>query len=410
MNMAEGGGPLPPGRQPPEAAVSNEQPAGSGGVRAWWNNVTKAVLTVGALASAVAAVVALLPSSSPDSEDSARFTTVRVTPEVPLGEYRQRTAALVPEGGDEAGLGRAAVPDVPMQPIGRRSSRPGSQPPETEPGGSPGTSTPGDPQDTVPPPTPPDGTLDGTSDDTSVDGSSSTDTSLDPTSTGSTGSTESTDTSADAPPADASDSTVVLSTPALERAELDLRDYSDEVIEIVGEDVGCPAPGGSATAADDDSSCDRKARTLLPIVLAHATDVDGDPLPPAEAAERVVQLLRSTRVEAGDPGEPGSVAGGGGTAPEPLGVVVTADLELGGLRGEPVTLSWSMWRQGDGGRLYGDWLNENVAYRLEATTDRDTTSVDLWIPLPPEPGPYTVRVQLTRDGSRLASASTDPFT
>jgi hypothetical protein len=64
---------------------------------------------------------------------------------------------------------------------------------------------------------------------------------------------------------------------------------------------------------------------------------------------------------------------------------VTADLELAGLRGKPVLLSWSMWQQGGNKRLYGDWLNRNLAYRLEATTDRDTT-LDLWIRCRRHPG------------------------
>jgi hypothetical protein len=87
---------------------------------------------------------------------------------------------------------------------------------------------------------------------------------------------------------------------------------------------------------------------------------------------------------------------------------VTADLELAGLRGKPVLLSWSMWQQGGNKRLYGDWLNRNLAYRLEATTDRDTT-LDLWIPLPKAPGPYFVRVDLTAGRSTLASADSQPF-
>jgi hypothetical protein len=90
-------------------------------------------------------------------------------------------------------------------------------------------------------------------------------------------------------------------------------------------------------------------------------------------------------------------------------VVVTADLELAGLRGRPVLLSWSMWQKGGKVRLFGDWLNSNLAYRLEATSDRDTTSLDLWIPLPKSPGPYLVRVNLTAAQSPLASAESQPF-
>jgi hypothetical protein len=55
------------------------------------------------------------------------------------------------------------------------------------------------------------------------------------------------------------------------------------------------------------------------------------------------------------------------------------------------------------------WLNRNLAYRLEATTDRDTTSLDLWVPLPRSPGPYFIRVNLTAADATLASADSQPF-
>jgi hypothetical protein len=94
---------------------------------------------------------------------------------------------------------------------------------------------------------------------------------------------------------------------------------------------------------------------------------------------------------------------------EPLGVVVIADVELVGLRGKPVTLSWSMWQTGGDVRLHGDWLNNNLAYRLKAVTDHDTVTIDLWVPLPRPPGPYLVQVDINAESARLASAHSEPF-
>jgi hypothetical protein len=118
-----------------------------------------------------------------------------------------------------------------------------------------------------------------------------------------------------------------------------------------------------------------------------------------EAAERLVELFGEVRTTADQ---------SGGNS-EPLGAVVTANVELVGLRGEPVLLSWSIWQVGGTERLYGQWLTTNPAYQLTATRERDTTAVNLWIPLPTAPGPYLVRLDLMLGGSPLTSEDTHPF-
>jgi hypothetical protein len=156
--------------------------------------------------------------------------------------------------------------------------------------------------------------------------------------------------------------------------------------------------------------CDKDSKTnpddcinLIPFIDPLSLDPKGNPVAPAMAAERVLELLRDARSTGGEPPEGEEPRG------EPLGVVITADLELAGLRGKLVLLSWSMCQQGGTKRLYGNWLNRNLAYRLEATTDRDTTSLDLWVPLPRSPGPYFIRVNLTAAESFLARAGSQPF-
>lgn len=126
---------------------------------------------------------------------------------------------------------------------------------------------------------------------------------------------------------------------------------------------------------------------------------DGKPVEPEVAAERVVELLGDTRSTSSD-------ASG---ASEPLGVIITADLELIGLRGQPVLLSWEMYQQGGAKRLHGDWLNPNLAYRLVAEAESDSTTQDIWIPLPRSAGPFFVRVLVKVDGTRLDSEDSDPF-
>jgi hypothetical protein len=94
---------------------------------------------------------------------------------------------------------------------------------------------------------------------------------------------------------------------------------------------------------------------------------------------------------------------------EMLGVVVNVNIELSGLRGKRVLLSWTFWR-GDGDtQVYGTWLNDNYAYELVAGSDHDSGGVDFWIPLPKEKGPYFIRSKLPKDGQVLATHDSQQF-
>jgi hypothetical protein len=143
---------------------------------------------------------------------------------------------------------------------------------------------------------------------------------------------------------------------------------------------------------EENPDCEVVADTMG---IGHSLDLQGNLVAPGVAAERVVKVLKDARTT---------------RRKEPLGVVVSVDVELAGLRDKPVFLSWSMWQKNDTTRrLYGNWLNRNLAYRLKASTDRDTATLDLWIPLPKPPGPYFVRMQLTASGSARASTNSQPF-
>jgi hypothetical protein len=84
-------------------------------------------------------------------------------------------------------------------------------------------------------------------------------------------------------------------------------------------------------------------------------------------------------------------------------------MELAGLRGQPVFLLWSIFQEGGHTSLFGEWLNNFVAYRLEATTNDDTGTVEMWIPLPKLPGPFFIHLSLTTDSASLASTDSNPF-
>jgi hypothetical protein len=359
--------------------------------RRWWNRFTKTVLSLGALAGAITATLALLPS--PDPEDSARFTAVHVTPLVPLSEYRQRSAALVPQGSKHnKGLqhdpgARAPVAelawastDKPPLPAGLLTALGRLQTDPTD-------SSPTDPATDTSALEPP------SSEDTasSEETASSEDTASSEEATSETATSETSITEAPAP-SDTSD-VGALSPPAslvvpgtLQQEDFDA--YIDEVRKR--------AEAQDICGASHESCADATAVEV--VAIANSVDPEGNPVAPDVAAERVVKLLKDARK-----------TGGKQSKGEPVGVVVSADLELVGLRGKPVMLSWSMWQQGGRKRLYGNWLNRNLAYRLKATTDHDTATLDLWIPLPKSSGPYFVRVALTTAGTRLAGADSPLF-
>jgi len=123
-----------------------------------------------------------------------------------------------------------------------------------------------------------------------------------------------------------------------------------------------------------------------------------EPVSPDVAAQRVVELFQQTRT---------SVTPGG--TQEPLGVEVDVNVELSGLAGQPVWLRWSIYPAAGGPHLFGAWLGSFVANQLTPSTDDDTGSVSLWLPMPVEPGPYLAKLELFAKGQTLASATTPTF-
>lgn len=157
---------------------------------------------------------------------------------------------------------------------------------------------------------------------------------------------------------------------------------------------------GSPIACDVVTEPPDCLQALMPLlgVLALEPDPTLAATEPAVAAERLVQLLGEVR-QRNEPEGP----------TDPLGVVVAANLELRGLRGRPLLLRWSLWQSGGGGPLSGPWLKTRPAYKLQASTENDTGSVDLWIPLPKDPGPYVLRAELADGDTLLAQDTSDPF-
>jgi len=89
---------------------------------------------------------------------------------------------------------------------------------------------------------------------------------------------------------------------------------------------------------------------------------------------------------------------------EPLGVRVSADLRLEGLRGEQLRLSWSVLQRSGKTPLPAAWLKTNYGYIIEPVSDSDTVNVDFWVPRPKARGKYLISVTVIDEGNRRIAA------
>ena len=330
----------------------------------WWNRITKTILGAGALATAIAAVLALvlhlLPSHS--QENVARISVQGLSP-VSLSQYLQRSAASQTQAADDPKNHRLSLvvavigqTSAPSQAVNTSNVSP--SPSVTAPSPSPSVTTPM----------------------ISSSGIASSTTTTSPSSTISPSGTA-------APiggPAGSS-GIVSLAPPgmssqgACSSARQVIADVREKMPRVFLPQVICPE-----------------------LVIVTTVNSHDKPVSSAAAASSIIGILSQTRTASGPSGAPKAQQ-------DPLGEQVNVNLELVGLRGQPVLLSWSIFQAGSHTNLFGKWLGDFVADRLEATTNDDTGTLAMWIPLPKLPGPFFIHLILTTDGASLASADSSPF-
>jgi hypothetical protein len=352
----------------------------------WWNRITKTILGAGALAAAIAAVLALVLSFLPAHahQNVARFSSVQMLGQVPLSEYQQRSAVFQAQSTGHsmkrssrlvvAVTGQASPPSV----QGGAIATPLPSPTGTVPLPSPtGTVPLPSPTGTVPLPSPT-GTV-------PLPSPTGTIPSPSPTSTGTTSPTNTT-----SPTGGASPSGGILSLGPSGMSTNDLCRYARDVAALARDEMPSESLSGS--------NCSRLSAFAVLIVHTVAVDSHGDLVPAVVAANRLVGILGQTQAVSGP-----------GHKRDPLGELVNVNVELAGLQGKPVFLSWSIFQVGGHTALFGKWLSDFVAYRLETTTNDDTGNLKMWIPLPKLPGPYFISLTMTTDGASLASMDSGPF-
>jgi hypothetical protein len=145
-------------------------------------------------------------------------------------------------------------------------------------------------------------------------------------------------------------------------------------------------------------------KVLSKIVINYSTDSKGNEVPPDVAAKRLTEVLTDTRNVVSNKKGQGSEGNR-----DLLGELISVDFQLEGLRDKPIFLKWLIFQKGGQNHLFGNWATHFVAYRLEATTEDDTGTLEMWIPLPKVPGPYFLQLDLSTERAGLASAESDLF-
>ncbi len=334
-----------------------------------------AVLTAGALAAAVAAVVAVLPHDEPVLVD---ITGVEVNPALlPLADFRPsagRSLALGPAGGPSAVVAAADGTPVTLRLAAGADvlATPGAETVGPSPSGLPVAPT----QDSTAPTAP-------TEPPTSAQTGTSTPTG---TTESPTGTTEPATPTSPATPA----TTSPPPTPtgfASERVRPQLpRRYTSAVTDLVNQKF---------VVAGSRDPLPPNAPTVV-FFSSQALNAAGDPVAPEVAARRIVKVLshvRSVPASGSGSGHSGGKGGAGHEkAREPVGVVAKVNLDLEHAVGETVRIYWELRdaRSGVVQRLTRDWLRDYPAYEVVGEQDPDRGVISVWIPVPEKPGDYVV--------------------
>jgi hypothetical protein len=326
--------------------------------RRWWALVSGAILALGALASAVTAILGLV-RAEPDLVDRAEITFIDLIPSVPLSQYEQRMGGgprSLGEGSDLALAAYVGQLATTGRPADSTTTTP-SEGPEESPTGSP-------PESPASPTEP---------------------TSESPSESPEESPTESPTDSPTESPSEPSDGLVTEPPFAFPLGSFRYRDVVAEVREL-------------APQLELPRNPDGETLTYLFNLTTTDVDAEGEPLPPAEAARRLVRVFGETRAVRTPQGRL-----------DPLGVVVFANVELEGLRGREVGVFWEVWSRDGGTQLYDRWLDQVPVSRITAQKDTDAGSLRFWVPMPKEPGEYVVNVILREGESTLVTRPSGPF-
>lgn len=132
--------------------------------------------------------------------------------------------------------------------------------------------------------------------------------------------------------------------------------------------------------------CPKVAASVLPIPVPANNQL----LPPDQAAAKVAATL--SHVRSHDFGQ----------GPDPLGVLVQVKIDLVNTQDAPVTIVWQLDGGPEAPQLSEDWLNSTAVYALRGESAHDSAAFRLWVPIPAQPGDYSISLFALTPDSDLA--------
>jgi hypothetical protein len=350
-----------------------------------------AVLTIGALAGAVGAVIALLPKHEPaPSTLKASFSRVTAYPNVDLEEYEERYASRAVGKIDGPGAHSPPVLTVPYRLVDATDARAAARPTASS-----------DPASVSESPSAPEGVTETTSPDTSTEATET------PESTTSTQTTETTEDSttteetsapAEAPPASAPfkeiDGVLARDGNGTDPAEEQAVVGALSEVELPAENVagGLPPGSESADVAVPDA-CNSPPCAMTPMI-ANALTYDPDTV---KAARAVAAAFGDSRGRVTD------------NKLYPIGVAVNYTIELAGFKDREAILEWSLWSKSEGKPLPKRWLRNVIAEEIKPKAEDESFSSQFWIPTPHSRGDYVVHLTVyDSDHVEHGEAETEP--
>jgi hypothetical protein len=373
--------------------------------RRWWKHVTAAVLGAGALAGAVSSVLALLPDHPPPPPPPPAAASFVAAPDaiapMPLSRYHE---PALPGAAAASGTGSGAARRLAVALAVAAASTAGADSATESATQSASESATGTPADSVPG-SPTDGSSDGDGGTTATTGTPEG--TLSPSSTpgGTPTGTEPPSSSlgpsgagqpCTAPPTDAPVAGLA-SSPCRVGPLVGDRSFLHEVTrrELARTDTTVVP---LMKTLDEQLVLPKQTPPSFDHLVAVARDTkgeDGKPVSDRVAARRVVKLLRDTRAERVDGRR------------DPVGAQVEANITVTGLKGQLLSVTWSVYLEGTGKPLHRSWVREVIGAQFRPPGEDQSESVSMWVPLPRKKRDYVVVVRLYGpDGTRLAHGQT----
>lgn len=181
-----------------------------------------------------------------------------------------------------------------------------------------------------------------------------------------------------------------------------------EIAQGVAVPEGCPA-AGTRTGSDPDDPDETTAELDQQYDMGRGCSGDpaggrcaltalarsagpGQGISPARTVGRVRRVLAGTRSQLGPDGKR-----------LPMGMMVSVDVTVTGMSGEPIELYWSMLSADTSRALPQAWLRNTRAATLHPRADQAQLQKEIWLPLPRDRGRYRARITLlNEDGERYS--------